>query len=86
MKALLLDTRNDKHYTGDTYAELIAHTPLVSLDIPGRCFRIQGVAHPFQYSNEYTADELVKEMSRDAVNFLCRNAGFVLYRKPNLIV
>jgi len=77
---LLLDTRNDKHYTGDTKAELLLQTGMARIDLSQRKVFIKGVDNPLQYSDEYTQGELIQEGNRDALNFLCRNCGYVIFK------
>ena len=77
---LLLDTRNDKHYTGYTRADIVSQTGIVRIDLVQRKVFIKGVDNPLQYSDQYTPDELIKEGNRDALNFLCRNCGYVVFK------
>jgi hypothetical protein len=76
--ALLLDIRNDRHYTGDTRLELVQATGRVTFDLISRKARIDGRVVS-QYSDEYSADELLKEMARDVVKIFVTNYGFQLF-------
>jgi hypothetical protein len=80
MKFLLLDTIGDTHYTGNSYAELIEPMHNVEINLIERYFNI-GNIDKCVYSSEYTQDELLNEMSRGVITFLCDNSGFILYKQ-----
>lgn len=90
MNALLLDTRNDKHYLGDTYLELAQATGRVSFDLEARTCTVQHSSHPhlavyptsrtLSWGESWTRDAMLHDMARDAVRYLCMKCGFKLYR------
>ena len=80
MKFLLLDTIGDTHYTGNSYAELIEPMHNVEINLIERYFNI-GNIDKCVYSDQYKQDELLNEMSRGVITFLCDNCGFILYKQ-----
>ena len=78
-KALLLDTRNQKYYRGDTRLELCEACPDVEFDFLNRQAIIKGKPDTFSFSCDYTDDELPREMSKRVVGKLCQDHGFILY-------
>ena len=99
MKLLLLDTRNDKHYTGDTRADLIAamvadgvlsinQTETISKAgiYPTKntiaTAAVKGYSTPIilGFTDEFSVDELTKEINRGVIEQLCRSYGFKVYK------
>lgn len=81
MRLLLLDTRNDRHYTGENTSDLILNTGRVTIDLNSRRAVIDGKPDTVSYSSEYTSDELLVEACRRALQVLTRDYGFVLYSR-----
>lgn len=86
---LLLDTRNDKHFTGEDAVDLATATGRVRFDLDARVCVIQHVDQPHLYVNptshtltwgdDWKRDEMLRDMARDAIAYLCRNCGFTLF-------
>ena len=80
MRFLLLDTIGDTYYTGNSYAELIEPMHNVEINLIDRYFTIDS-SNKCRYSDEYTQDELLHEMSRGVIDFLCDTCDFILYKQ-----
>lgn len=90
MQALLLDTRNDKHFVGNNYVELAVATGRVTFDLDARTCTVQHSSHPhlcvnptshtMSWSDSWGRDEMLKDMAKDAVAYLVRCCQFALYR------
>ena len=79
---LLLDTRNDTHYTGATIVELVDSIPagIACMDIFARRAFIYLKPDSVSFSAEYTQGELVGEIARRTVQVLCRDHGWQIFR------
>lgn len=90
MRALLLDTRNDRHFVGDDYLDLATATGRVTFDLDKRTCTVQHSAtphlvvnptsHTMEWGDSWGRDEMLKDMAKDAVSYLTRCCGFLLYR------
>lgn len=80
---LLLDHRNDRHYTGETTVDLLRASGLISIDLDARRAVILGKPDTVTFSTEYTQDDMVREACRRALQVLCSNHGFTLFRSED---
>lgn len=90
MKALLLDTRNDQHFVGNDYLDLAVATGRVAFDLDKRTCTVQHSANPhlvvnptsttLKWGDSWERDEMLRDMAKDAISYLCGKCGFVLYR------
>jgi len=76
---LLLDTRNDKHYTGPTTVDLVMATGRVAIDTKARLAVIDGQPDSVSFADTYTYEELVREIAIRAAHVLVRDYGFQLF-------
>lgn len=76
---LLLDTRNDKHYTGPTTTDLVLSTGRVVIDTNARRAVIDGKPDGVTFSGDFTYEELVREITLRAAHVLVRDYGFKLF-------
>lgn len=76
---LLLDTRNDKHYVGPTTFDLVMATGRVVIDTTARRAFIDGQPDSVGFTDQYTHEELIREIAIQACHVLIRNHGFQLF-------
>lgn len=79
-KLVLIDTRNNKFYCGETYLELFLKCPDVTGDSNARVAVIMGKPDTVSFSNEFTFEELMREIAERALFVLRRDCGFILAR------
>lgn len=81
-KGLLLDTRNDKYYVGNTYEELARATGRVTFDVAKRTVLIDG-KKILTFTLDWSPEEFLGEASGDTVEMLVKNYGFVVYHNAD---
>lgn len=77
---LLLDTRNDKHYTGTTVTDVVQSTGVVTVDFDARRAVIKGKPDTVSFSTDYSHIELVREVHARALQVLCCHHDWALFR------
>lgn len=77
---LLLDTRKDKHYMGDTRMEILqALFPRVKIDTANKQATIDGLVVARYAKDQWTVDEFVADVACAVIGILVRDYGFVFY-------
>ena len=76
---LLLDVRNDKHYTGATKVDVVLATGRVVIDTVARCAVIDGKPDSVTFGPDYQGDELIREIAGRAMQLMVRDYGFLLF-------
>lgn len=78
MTILLLDTRLDKHYLGETVAEVVAATGRVKINVDLRRVEIDGQQDTVSFGRDYSYDELIREAYSRGLQLL-RRRGFAVF-------
>lgn len=78
MTILLLDTRLDRHYMGETVAEVVAATGRVKINLNLRRVEIDGQQDTVSFGRNYSYDELIREANSRALELL-RRRGFAVF-------
>ena len=78
MTILLLDTRLDKHYLGETVAEAVAATGRVKINFAMRRVEIDGQQDNVSFGHDYSHDQFVHEAYSRALQLL-RRRGFAVF-------
>ena len=76
---LLLDNRNDKHYVGETLADLLANSDAVRFDLQARRAVINGKLDTVSIGRDYTDEELARELRQRAQYVLQNRYGWTLF-------
>lgn len=76
---LLLDNRNDKHYVGETLADLLANSDAVRFDLQARRAVINGKLDTVSIGRDYTDEELARELRQRALYVLQNRYGWTLF-------
>lgn len=77
---LLLDTRNDKHYTGTTVTDVVQSTGVVTIDFDARRAIIKGKPDTVSFSPDYDHIDFVRQVHARALQVLCSHYDWALYR------
>lgn len=80
MKYPLLDTRNDKHYLGDTLAQALHASGAAVIDSDAFTVLVKGRDRLAYTKSNYTLREFYAISAEDAVRKLCRDYAYTLYR------
>lgn len=78
MTILLLDTRLDKHYLGETVAEAVAATGRVKINVDMRRVEIDGRQDSVSFGHDYSHEEFIREAYSRALQLL-RRRGFAVF-------
>ena len=78
MTILLLDTRLDKHYLGETVAEAVAATGRVKINVDLRRVEIDGQQDGVSFAHDWSHEEFIREAYSRALQLL-RRRGFAVF-------
>lgn len=78
MTILLLDTRLDRHYLGETVIEVVAATGRVKINFVLRCVEIDGQQDGVSFGHDYSHDQFIHEAYSRALQLL-RRRGFAVF-------
>ena len=78
MTILLLDTRLDKHYLGETVAEVVSATGRVKINFDLRRVEIDGQQDGVSFAHDWSRDEFIREACSRALQLL-RRRGFAVF-------
>lgn len=78
-RLILLDTRNDRHFTGGSLVDVVLSTHAVCFDFSARRVIVYGEPDTVSFSEEYSHVELTREFASRALKVLKRY-DFQLFR------